>query len=141
MCFARVYLFVKYIENLRLWSDYGQRFDLEAPDTGARNWDSWIGPLSARNFDRESPSCFKLKILNTGWIKKLAIGGNFNEYIRQNHLCSEIFPKSSLMSKSDHKHSRYRRKQFIFLREGPGLGQDPRLLGYGFKIPDRTINV
>jgi hypothetical protein len=29
----------------------------------------------------------------------------------------------------------------IFLGEGPGLGQDPGLLGYGFKIPDRIIDV
>jgi hypothetical protein len=29
----------------------------------------------------------------------------------------------------------------IFLEEGPGLGQDPGLLGYEFKIPDRTIDV
>jgi hypothetical protein len=29
----------------------------------------------------------------------------------------------------------------IFLGEGPGLGQGPGLLGYGFKIPDSTIGV
>jgi hypothetical protein len=34
------------------------------------------------------------------------------------------------MSKSDHH-----------LGEGPGLGQGPGLLGYGFKYPDRTIGV
>jgi hypothetical protein len=27
----------------------------------------------------------------------------------------------------------------IFLGEGPGLGQGPGLLGYGFQIQDRTI--
>jgi hypothetical protein len=27
----------------------------------------------------------------------------------------------------------------IFLGEGPGLGQDPGLLGYGLKILERTI--
>jgi hypothetical protein len=29
----------------------------------------------------------------------------------------------------------------IFLGEGRGLGQGPGLLGYGFKISDRTIGV
>jgi hypothetical protein len=43
------------------------------------------------------------------------------------------------MSKSDHKHSSYGEK-CIFLGEGPGLGQDPGLLGYGFTT-DRTIDV
>jgi hypothetical protein len=32
-------------------------------------------------------------------------------------------------------------EKVYFVGEGPGLGQDPRLLGYGFKIPDHTIGV
>jgi hypothetical protein len=40
------------------------------------------------------------------------------------------------MSKSD-------QKQYIFLREDQRLGDpgDPVLLGYGFKIPDHSIDV
>jgi hypothetical protein len=50
-------------------------------------------------------------------------------------VCSETFPKSSHISKSDHKHSLY------LLEEGPGLGQDPGFLGYEFKISDRNIDL
>jgi hypothetical protein len=33
------------------------------------------------------------------------------------------------------------KEKYIFLREGTGLDQDPGLLGNGFEIPDRTIDV
>jgi hypothetical protein len=49
------------------------------------------------------------------------------------------FFKSPHMSKLDHIHSSYGGK-CIFLGESPGLGQNPGLLGYKFKIPDRTID-
>jgi hypothetical protein len=32
-------------------------------------------------------------------------------------------------------------KKVYFLRERPGLDQDPRLLGYRSEIPDRTLDV
>jgi hypothetical protein len=30
---------------------------------------------------------------------------------------------------------------YFFFKQGPGLGQDAELVGYGLKIPDRTFNV
>jgi hypothetical protein len=44
------------------------------------------------------------------------------------------------MFKSDHKHSSYGGKS-IFFKEGPDPGQDPEILGYGLKTPDRPIDV
>jgi hypothetical protein len=44
------------------------------------------------------------------------------------------------MSKSDHKHSSYGGKS-VFSRRGSRSSQGPGLLGYGFKIPYRTIRV
>jgi hypothetical protein len=32
-------------------------------------------------------------------------------------------------------------KKCIFSGEGPGLGKDPGLLGYEFRIPDRAIDI
>jgi hypothetical protein len=39
-----------FIENWRFWPDYDQELTRGARGTGARNWDSFVGLLSARNF-------------------------------------------------------------------------------------------
>jgi hypothetical protein len=52
-------------------ADYGQGFNLAATDTGARSWDSWVGPLFSKTFLIEGvSSCLALKIFDSCRIRE-----------------------------------------------------------------------